>query len=88
MKNDTKKVVIFNNFVSPYVSEAIIILKEYDPRLESKAIADAEKIVSNYIEKLEKNECPRSKRKKTGFIKYGVTALIIALIVITLVNLK
>lgn len=88
MKNDTKKVVIFNNFVSPYVSEAIIILKEYDPRLESKAIADAEKIVSNYIEKLEKNERPRSKRKKTGFLKYGVTALIIALIVITLVNLK
>ncbi len=82
VKNDTKKVVILNNFVSPYVSEAIIILRDYDPRLESKAIADAEKIVSDYIEKLSKNGQPRAARKKHGFIKYVIVALIIAAIIV------
>ena len=50
MKELTKKVVILNNFSSPYVSQAIIILKDYNPKLESRAIADAETIVSRYIE--------------------------------------
>ena len=45
MKELTKKVVILNNFSSPYVSQAIIILKDYNPKLESRAIADAETIV-------------------------------------------
>ena len=45
MKELTKKVVILNNFSSPYVSEAIIFFKEYNPKLESRAIADAETIV-------------------------------------------
>ena len=44
MKELTKKVVILNNFSSPYVSQAIIILKDYNPKLESRAIADAIKI--------------------------------------------
>ena len=46
MKELTKKVVILNNFSSPYVSQAIIILKDYNPKLESRAIADAETIVA------------------------------------------
>ena len=37
MKELTKKVVILNNFSSPYVSQAIIILKDYNPKLESRA---------------------------------------------------
>ena len=48
MKELTKKVVILNNFSSPYVSEAIVVLKDYNPKLEGKAIADAEMIVSRY----------------------------------------
>ena len=36
MKELTKKVVILNNFSSPYVSQAIIILKDYNPKIESK----------------------------------------------------
>ena len=41
MKELTKKVVILNNFSSPYVSQAIIILKDYNPKLESRAaVAD------------------------------------------------
>ena len=56
MKELTKKVVILNNFSSPYVSQAIIILKDYNPKLESRAIADAETIVSRYIERIQKTD--------------------------------
>ncbi len=55
MKNTAKKAVILNNFSSPYISEAIIILRDYRPELEGKIITDAEKIVSAYIEKQERN---------------------------------
>ena len=69
MKELTKKVVILNNFSSPYVSEAIIFLKEYNPKLESRAIADAETIVSRYIERIEKNGQPsKTARKKSKFL--------------------
>lgn len=56
MKELIKKVVILNNFSSPYVSQAIIILKDYNPKLESRAIADAETIVSRYIERIQKTD--------------------------------
>lgn len=59
MKELTKKVVILNNFSSPYVSQAIIILKDYNPKLESRAIADAETIVSRYIERIQKTDNPQ-----------------------------
>ena len=58
MKELIKKVVILNNFSSPYVSQAIIILKDYNPKLESRAIADAETIVSRYIERTTNKGCP------------------------------
>ena len=51
MKDITKKVVILNNFSSPYISEAIIVLRDYNHKLEGKIIDEAEKIVAEYIEK-------------------------------------
>ena len=54
MKDLKRKVMILNNLTSPYVSEAIIILKDYDPRFDTKAILDAERIVNEYLNK--KNE--------------------------------
>lgn len=66
MKELTKKVVILNNFASPYISQAIIVLKDYDPRLEDKVVADAEMIVSRYIEKTKKNGQPAMAARKKG----------------------
>lgn len=80
MKDTTKKVVILNNFVSPYVSEAIIILRDYDPRLEGKAIADAEKIVSDYIEKINRQTLKTSARKKSKAVKILACIAIAAII--------
>lgn len=81
MKELTKKVVILNNFSSPYVSEAIVVLKNYNPKLEGRAIADAEMIVSKYIERIEKNgQSSRIARKKTKFIKLIIGAAAAALL--------
>lgn len=80
MKDATKKVVILNNFVSPYVSEAIVILRDYDPRLETKAIADAEKIVSDYIAKLDHAKPKQRRRKKSKRSKIIAAVLIAAAI--------
>lgn len=87
MKNTAKKVVILNNLSSPYISEAIIILKEYNPDLEKKVIADAEKIVSEYMEKFKKNEqvtkgpAPKSRKPL-------ILCLIAALITIAVLGYK
>ncbi len=51
MKNLKRKVMILNNLTSPYISEAIIILKDYDPKFDTKAILDAERIVNEYLNK-------------------------------------
>ena len=84
MKDSTKKVVILNNLASPYIHEAIIVLKKYDPQLEGKAIADAEKIVSEYIEKMKKNEQvlkrPTTNRKKSIILCFIVAIITIAVL--------
>ena len=78
MKDFTKKVVILNNFSSPYISEAIIVLKDYNPQLESKVIADAEKIVSDYIKRNEHSVNTSVHSKKPRLFKIFLTLLIIA----------
>ncbi len=73
MKNTAKKAVVLNNFSSPYISEAIIILKDYRPELEGKVISDAEKIVSAYIEKQERNrekEQFTAQNRGAGIVQY------------------
>ena len=51
MKNTTHKVVILENFSSPYIHQAIIILKNHTNGSEEKILFEAEKIVSNYIDR-------------------------------------
>lgn len=69
MKNLKKKVMILNNFTSPYISEAIIILKDYDPQFDTKAILEAEKIVNNYLHKND-GQPHRTVRLRTKVIKF------------------
>ncbi|MCC8160275.1 MAG: hypothetical protein LIO53_02990 [Oscillospiraceae bacterium] len=72
-----------NNFSSPYVSQAIIVLKDYNPKLEGKAIADAEMIVSKYIERIEKTGQPaKAVRKKGKFVKIAIGIALIAIMCI------
>lgn len=55
MKDTTKRVVILENLSSPYVHQAIIVMREFDPRLESRAVTDAERIVGAYLDNMKLN---------------------------------
>ncbi len=67
MRESTKKVMILNNFTSPYISEAIIILKEYSPEFETHAIHEAERIVNEYLSKKDGRHI--ADRPKKHFLK-------------------
>lgn len=49
MNNLSKKAIILESITSPYIYQAIIILNESGINHQSKALADAEKIVLEYI---------------------------------------
>ncbi len=61
MKDLTKKVVILENLASPYVHQAIIVMRDYNPKLESRAVMEAERIVSAYLDNM---KLKNGRRKK------------------------
>lgn len=84
MKELTKKVVILNNFSSPYVSQAIIVLKDYNPQLEGRVIAEAEQIVNRYIARIPKNGQPEKAVRKKGKIFKIAVGLILTAVICTI----
>lgn len=82
MKDLTKKVVILENLASPYVHQAIIVMRDYNPKLESKAVMEAERIVAAYLDNM-KLKNGRSKkhsvRKMRSVIPYFIVAIFSAL---------
>ena len=58
MKENSRKAVILNRLSSPYISEAIIILKDDLPYAQSFAVEEAERIVSAYLERTQKGGQP------------------------------
>ena len=52
MKDILKKVVILDNLSSPYVHQAIIVMRDYNPKLETKAVIEAERIVNAYLDNM------------------------------------
>lgn len=84
MKNSTKQVVILDNFSSPYIHQAILILKDYNPALEDKVIEEAEKVVSEYL----KQPCIGTKKRTNrlawlfvAFCAAGAAAMILSYII-------
>ncbi len=77
MKDITKKVVILENLASPYVHQAIIVMRDYNPKLESRAVLEAERIVSAYLDNMKLKNGQRKKssaRKMKSVILYFVVA--------------
>ena len=84
MKNLSKQVVILDNISSPYIHQAIIILKKYSPQQHEKIIEEAENVVFEYL-----NKTPGSIPKKTNSnfnLKCAVIVLSIALFISAVVN--
>ena len=84
MKDVMKKVVILENLSSPYVHQAIIVMRDYNPQLESLAVIEAERIVSAYLDnmKTEKKQprTIRTARKKHPFLLALISISIAALV--------
>lgn len=73
MKEISHKVVILNKLESPYISEAIIILKNSCTVPQSKAVEEAERIVRSYLDRAEKNG--QSAKTARHFSKKATAAL-------------
>lgn len=87
MKNLSKQVVILDNISSPYIHQAIIILKNYAPQHHEKIIAEAEKVVSEYFNKNSPQNSTYNIGRKSNFgLKCTVAFLSIALIISTFAN--
>ncbi len=87
MKNLSKQVVILDNISSPYIHQAIIILKSYAPEQHQKIIAEAERIVSEYFNKNSPHNPSNNIGRKSNFgLKCAVTLLGIALVISTFAN--
>ena len=79
MKDMMKKVVILDNLASPYVHQAIIVMRDYDPKLESRAVIEAERIVNAYLDNMKlstEHYRPENKRLSKKYIFLAVCALI------------
>lgn len=88
MKDVTKKVIILNNFSSPHISEAIIVLKDYNPKLEGRIIDEAEKIVSDYLDKkVTRHRTYRPKQYKTKNKPHITLSVLFSLCVVAIIGL-
>ncbi len=77
MKNLSKNAVILDNLSSPYIHQAIIILKDNSHISNEKIILEAEKIVSSYFNKVSTDPVCVSAQKSTA-LKAAVIILGIA----------
>lgn len=73
MKEISHKVVILNKLESPYISEAIIILKNGCAVPQSKAVEEAERIVRSYLDRAKKNG--QSVKTARNFSKKATAAM-------------
>ena len=90
MKDLTKKVVILENLASPYVHQAIIVMRDYNPKLETKAVIEAERIVNEYLSdmKLKSGENhKRPLRKKSSYFWYIAVSAISVLVSVLIMKL-
>lgn len=90
MKDLTKKVVILENLASPYVYQAILVMRDYNPRLETKAVTEAERIVSAYLDNMKLKSGHGFKkpvRKKHYFLSHFAIAALSVIISVAVMKL-
>ena len=81
MKNKEKKVIILDNIASPFISQAIIILKDGAEYEENNIIKEAEKIVSGYFPKKTK-KIPKKSYKLLWGVAISILAIVVSLILL------
>ena len=86
MKNLSKQVVILDNLSSPYIHQAIIILKKYTPQQHEKIIEEAENVVLEYFNKNPIQNPHQTKTKSNFGLKCALIVLSIALSISLMVD--
>lgn len=86
MKNLSKQVVILDKLSSPYIHQAIIILKNYTPQQHEKIIEEAERVVFEYFNKNSKQNTYYIGRKSNLGLKFTIVILSIALFISTIID--
>ena len=74
MKKTQKRAFILNECKSPYIAQAIFVLKDGVSEQESGVLADAERIVSSYMGE---SKHFKSKKDTPLYIKLSVAAVIL-----------
>lgn len=86
MKNLSKQVVILDNLSSPYIHQAIIILKKYTPQQHEKIIEEAENVVLEYFNKNSIQNPHKTMTKSNFGLKCALIVLSIALLISLMVD--
>jgi len=95
MNKTTQRVVIIDNISSPYIEQAIIILRDFSSENQAKIICDAEKVVRDYLEKMKTDDSDitlysrpsdKKRRNKKRILK-GITIGACAVCVAVIINL-
>lgn len=86
MKSNKKKALVMNECKSPYIAQAIFILREGVCEYESGVLADAERIVAGYMGNTPEEEKEIKKKHKTVAIlaSVGIMLSVCAVIFIKL----
>ena len=85
MKSNKKKALVMNECKSPYIAQAIFILKEGVCEYESGVLADAERIVAGYMGNTPEEKKSKKKHKAVAILTFvGIILSVCAVIFIKL----
>lgn len=56
MENIKKRAVVLKNFTSPYIYEAVVILRECDAPCQDRILREAQNLINDYINSMEMQE--------------------------------
>lgn len=83
MSNSTRKIVVLNKIDSPRIEQAIFILRDEAPTSESDAVAEAQKIVDNYLRSLSAPPSSPPKKKFRSKFFLGMAIYTFATVFLT-----
>ena len=83
MSNNTRKIVVLDKIDSPRIEQAIFILRDTDEDIcRSDAVAEAQRIVDNYLRSMS-GENIRKHRRKGGKFFFAMTLYTFATVMAT-----
>ncbi len=82
MSNNTRKIVVLSKIDSPRIEQAIFILRDEAVVSERDAVAEAQKIVDNYLNSLSMPPSPPQPKLRSPFF-FGMAVYTLAMVVLT-----